>query len=102
MPLALYYPSCPYSPSCLEVEFCELRDLGILGSSVALAAFATMGAGAPVGSAGKGGSGDETLHHVGDDSPDRGSGGNTVAASERARSPGSEQGNGGYENVRAR
>jgi hypothetical protein len=24
---------CPYSPKCLELEFCELRLLGILGSS---------------------------------------------------------------------
>src|SRR5215212_6148477 len=25
-------PSCPYSPKCLEGEFCELRELGVLGS----------------------------------------------------------------------
>jgi hypothetical protein len=76
----------PFAPPTIlprAPSFTRVRGIGILGSSVALAAFATMGAGAPVGSAGKGGSGDET----------------TVAASERARSPGSEQGNGGYEHV---
>src|SRR5215204_3313289 len=26
--------SCPYSPKCVEEEFCELRLLGILGSSL--------------------------------------------------------------------
>src|SRR5215208_4010090 len=26
---------CPYSPDCLEEEFCELRILGILGSPYA-------------------------------------------------------------------
>jgi hypothetical protein len=26
---------CPYSPKCLEEEFCELRTNGVLGSSLA-------------------------------------------------------------------
>ncbi len=30
-------PSCPYSPKCLEDEFCELRHDGVLGSSIHLA-----------------------------------------------------------------
>ena len=30
----LYSPSpCPYSPECVEYEFCELRHNGVLGSS---------------------------------------------------------------------
>jgi hypothetical protein len=28
-------PSCPYSPKCVELAFCELRFLGILGSPFA-------------------------------------------------------------------
>jgi hypothetical protein len=36
-----------------EGEFCEFRELSVLGSSAILAAFATMGATAPVGAWGK-------------------------------------------------
>src|SRR5215211_959661 len=30
-------PYCPYSPKCVEGEFCELRHHGVLGSSPCLA-----------------------------------------------------------------
>jgi hypothetical protein len=32
----------PYSPECVEGDFCELRHNAVLGSSAMLAAFATM------------------------------------------------------------
>ena len=31
---ALNYPNGPYSPECVEVEFCELRRHGVLGGSL--------------------------------------------------------------------
>ena len=45
----------PLFMNVLESEFSELPLYGVLGSSTVLAAFATMGATAPVGSVGKGG-----------------------------------------------
>ena len=34
-------PSCPYAPNCVEYEFCELRLLGLLGSSSWIFCFVT-------------------------------------------------------------